>query len=418
MRRTTTLVIGGGQAGLAMSRCLSSRGIDHVVLERGAVAQRWRTHGWDSLRLLTPNWMTRLPGFRYDGPDPDGFMSAQDVVGLLERYADASRAPVLLETAVTRVERRGDEFRVLTNQGEWSAASIVIATGYCDVPSVPAMSRRLPSRIEQLVPRDYRHPGQLAPGGVLVVGASATGVQLADEIRRSGRQVTLAVGRHIRLPRSYRGHDIMWWLDRLGVLSQTAESVHDIETSRNQPSLQLVGRPDHASIDIGTLQACGVRLAGHLDDIEGERVKLADDLVVTAAAADVKLVDVLGRIDAFIAASGMDVPPREPFRSTWPLAADAPTSVHLADEGIATVIWATGYRREYSWLRVPVLDGSGEIRHEGGITPEPGLYVLGLSFQRKRNSAFIDGVGDDAEFLAGQIERALARSYAWSQPCH
>lgn len=408
MKRTTTLVIGGGQAGLAMSHCLSARGIDHVVLERGAVAQRWRSDGWDSLRLLTPNWMTRLPGFRYGGPDPDGFMSAREVVALLEQYSHVSSAPVITDTLVSHVERRDDGFRVVSNQDEWRARSVVIATGYCDTPSVPAIAGRLPARIAQIAPRDYRHPGQLPDGGVLVVGASSTGVQLADEIQRSGRQVTLAVGRHIRLPRNYRGHDILWWLDRLGVLGQEVSSVHDIDTSRNQPSLQLVGRPDHASIDLGTLHARGVRLTGHLQAIDGERVRLADDLVATAAAADVKLVDVLSRVDAFIARTGIPAPAREPFTPTWPLADGAPESLDLDREGIASVVWATGYRRRYPWLRVPVLDNRGEIRHHEGITPEPGLYVLGLSFQRRRNSAFIDGVGHDAAFLARQIERSLA----------
>jgi putative flavoprotein involved in K+ transport len=407
--RTTTIIIGGGQAGLAMSHCLSELGLEHVVLERGKVAQRWRSQSWDSLRLLTPNWMTRLPGFQYDGHDRDGFMSVPELVALLERYAVSSRAPVVTETAVQGVERSGNGFRVVTNRGVWSASSVVVATGYCDLPAVPAASRGVAPSIHQMVPSDYRRPEQLPPGGVLIVGASSTGVQLADEIQRSGRQVTLAAGRHTRLPRRHRGRDILWWLDRLGVLSQRADAVQDIERSRRQPSLQLVGRPDHSSLDLAVLHGRGVRLVGRVRDIDGRRVSFAaDDLVATTAAADIKMAEILMRIDQFIATNGVAAASPGPFTPTWPLAAGAPDSLDLKDERIGTVIWATGYRREYPWLHVPVLNARGEIRHHGGITPEAGLYVLGLNFQRRRNSSFIDGVGDDAGVIALEIARSLA----------
>jgi putative flavoprotein involved in K+ transport len=407
--RTTTLIIGAGQAGLAMSHCLSELDIEHVVLERGQLAQRWRTQSWDSLRLLTPNWMTRLPGFQYDGSDPDGFMSAPELIAFFERYAASSATPIATDTAVQSVERSMDGFRVVTSRGEWSASSVVVATGYCDLPAIPAANRGVAPSVLQIAAPDYRHPDQLPTGGVLVVGASATGVQLADEIQRSGRQVTLAVGRHTRLPRSHRGRDILWWLDRLGALSQSADQVEDIERSRHQPSMQLVGRPDHASLDLGLLHERGVRLVSKIRDINGHRVSLADDLVATMSAADIKMAEVLTRIDQFIAKTGVTASPREPFRPTWPLAAGAPPSLDLKREGIETVIWATGCRRAYPWLRVPVLDSRGEIRHVGGITPEAGLYVLGLNFQRRRNSSFIDGVGHDAWEIAHEIARSMAR---------
>ena len=203
MTRTTTVIIGAGQAGLAMSRCLSELDIEHVVLERGKLAQRWRSQSWDSLRLLTPNWMTRLPGFQYDGNDLDGFMSVPELIAFFERYANSSSAPVLTDTTVQSVERSGNGFRVATDRGVWSASSVVVATGYCDLPAVPAASRGMSPSVLQIVAPDYRRPEQLPEGGVLVVGASSTGVQLADEIQRSGRQVTLAVGRHTRLPRRH-----------------------------------------------------------------------------------------------------------------------------------------------------------------------------------------------------------------------
>jgi putative flavoprotein involved in K+ transport len=407
--RTTTVIIGGGQAGLAMSRCLSELGVDHVVLERGRLAERWRSHSWDSLRLLTPNWMTRLPGFRYDGPDRDGFMSVPELIAFLERYAASSEAPVLTGTAVHSVERSGNGFRVVTDQGIWSAQSVVIATGYCDLPAVPASSRALSPSVQQIAAPDYRRPEPLPTGGVLVIGASSTGVQLADEIQRSGRPVTLAVGRHTRLPRRHRGRDIFWWLDELGVLSQGADAVRDIARSRRQPSLQLVGKPDHASLDLAVLHGRGVRLVGRVRDIDGHRVALADDVVATTAAADIKMAEILTRIDRFIESTGIAAEPPGPFHPTWPLAADAPDNLDLKAERINTVIWATGYRRAYPWLRVPVFDARGEIRHTGGITPQAGLFVLGLNFQRRRNSSFIDGVGDDARVIAHEIARSTAR---------
>jgi putative flavoprotein involved in K+ transport len=401
--RLAVAIIGAGQAGLAMSHCLSARGIDHIVLERGAVAERWRRDGWDSLRLLTPNWMTRLPGFAYSGGDPDGFMRTSELVALLEQYATSSHAPVETHTTVRRVTPAPCGFHVVTTRGVWEAATVVVATGYCDRPAIPRLSARLAPWIEQLPAEEYHNPEQLPPDGVLIVGASATGVQLADEIQRSGRQVVLAVGRHTRLPRKYRGRDILWWLDRLGVLSQEVTDVHDIDVSRRQPSLQLVGRPDHATVDLARLRAIGVRLAGHVTDISHRRVQFADDLVATAAAADVKLATVLLRIDEFISQRRIDADEAGAFEPTWCITQMPPISLDLVAERIRTVIWATGYRRTYPWLRVPVLDTRGEILHRGGVTPYPNLYVLGMNFQRRRNSSFIDGVGADAEYLARLI---------------
>lgn len=412
MPRTSVVIVGAGQAGLAMSHCLSARRIDHVVLERGEVAQRWRQHGWDSLRLLTPNWMTRLPGYSYSGDDPDGFMAVGELVSFLDRYAAASHVPLQDRTEVHGVEAAGDDFRVVTSRGAWHARAVVIATGYCDRPAVPACAARLSPAIEQLTPDRYRNPAQLAPGGVLVVGASATGVQLAEEIQRSGRQVVLAVGRHTRLPRTYRGRDILWWLDRLSILSQEASTVHDIAVSRAQPSLQLVGRPDRSTLDLPVLRRLGVRLTGHLADVDSVRVRFADDLIATTAAADIKMATVLMRIDEHIARHAMDADDPAPFVPSWSVRDDEVLSLDLRAERIETVIWATGYRREYPWLRLPVLDSRGDIVHTGGVTPCPGLLVLGMNFQRRRNSSFIDGVGRDAEDLAQLIAARLSATSA------
>jgi putative flavoprotein involved in K+ transport len=408
MKKTDTVIIGGGQAGLAMSRALSDRGVDHVVLERGRVAERWRSERWDSLRLLTPNWQSRLPGYRYRGAEPDGFMTMPEVIDYLEGYARSFSAPVEHATTVSKVERVDDAYRVATDRGTWRAANVVVATGYSDVPFVPELGAKISKEVLQLVPSRYRNPGQLPPGRVLVVGASASGIQLADEIHASGRPVTLSVGRHIRLPRRYRGKDSLWWLDVMGLLDETVESVYDIEASRNQPSLQLVGRPDHHSVNLIDLQERGVRLAGRTVDADGFRVSFDDDLVAHTAAADAKLASLLVRIDEFVerrelAASVGEAEPFVPF--FWP--ATAPESIDLRREGISTVLWATGFRRRYPWLHVPALDRRGEIRHRGGVTDIPGLYVLGLQFQRRRKSAFLDGVGPDALELAAHIATRL-----------
>jgi putative flavoprotein involved in K+ transport len=389
-----------------MSRRLAERGIDHVVLERGRVGERWRSERWDSLRLLTPRWQSRLPGWGYHGPDPDGFMTRTEVVDFLERYARVYSAPVEYGVSVESLARDGDGFRVRTATGVWRARAVVMATGYCDRPFVPSMANALAPAIAQVVPTRYRNPQQLRDGGVLVVGASSTGIQLAAEIVRSGRRVTLAVGRHTRLPRSYRGRDIMDWFDAAGVLRERTDEVADIRASRAQPSLQLVGSDDHHTLDLDTVQREGVRVVGRMLGAYGRRVYLASDLADSIARADRKMHEQLDRIDRYIEENRLFA--EENGRPGRIEAPGSPHRLDLAAEGITTVLWATGYRREYPWLHVPVLDARGEIQHDGGVTRVPGLYALGLNFMRRRNSAFIDGVGDDAEEIAAHVDQLLS----------
>ena len=327
MKRSDTIIIGGGQAGLALSRCLTDEGIDHVVLERGRVAERWRSERWDSLRLLSPKWHMRLPGFRYQGADRDGFMTMPEVISYFERYAKSFSAPVQDETTVLGVDRAEGGYRVRTDRGDWETPNVVVATGHSDVPFVPKVASGLSSAFHQVVPSHYKNPEQLPSGGVLVVGASASGIQLAREIHRSGRPVTLAVGQHTRVPRRYRGRDIAWWLEASGMLEERADRSFNLESARRQPSLQLVGTPDHRTIDLGVLQEEGVRLAGRLDSADGARVGFRDDLHRNLDAADHKLDKLLERVDAFIeetrmAATAADRHPRI-------VAEDAPTELNL-----------------------------------------------------------------------------------------
>ncbi len=412
---TTTVIIGGGQAGLAMSRCLSDRSIDHVVVERGEVANSWRTERWDSLRLLTPNWQCRLPGYSYDGDDPDGFMSMPEVVDVIVAYAKAVAAPLQMGTTVTSVRRSDDGYCVVTDQGEWRCETVVLASGAFNVPHVPAFAPAVPPSVETLSPMSYRNATELADGGVLVVGASASGVQIAHEIRASGRPVTLAVGEHVRGPRVYRGRDIHWWMEAAGLLDERYDEVDDIVRARRVPSMQLVGTPERITIDLNVLSGTGVRLVGKLAAISGTRAQFSGSLRNKCDLADLKQGRLLDTIDEWALTSGIDdaVPPPERFAPTT-VPEPPQLDLDLAGGEIRTIIWATGFRPDYSWLDVDVLDAKGMVRHDGGVAVDaPGMYVIGMPFLRKRKSSFIDGACDDAQDLAGQLAAYLdARSVA------
>lgn len=261
-----------------MSRCLGERSIDHVVLERGAVANTWKTERWDSLRLLTPNWQSRLPGFGYEGDDPDGYRAMPEVIDFIDRYARVISAPVRTDTTVTSVRRAGAGYQVSTEAGDWHCRTVVLATGACNIARVPALAKAVPSAISTLIPTVYRNPDQLEEGGVLVVGASATGTQLADEIHRSGRPVTLAVGEHIRAPRVYRGKDLEWWMDAAGVLDERYDEVEDIARARTVPSLQLTGSPGRVTLDLNALTAIGVKLVGRFAGINDGKAQFSGSL--------------------------------------------------------------------------------------------------------------------------------------------
>jgi putative flavoprotein involved in K+ transport len=408
MRTVATVIIGAGHAGLAMSRCLAERGIDHVVLERGEVANSWRTERWDSLRLLTPNWQSRLPGFGYDGQDPDGFRTMPEVIDFIESYARAIAAPVRAHARVTSVQRTDAGYLMRTEAGDWHGRTLVLATGACNVPCVPRLAEAVPPAIRTLTPFAYRNPDQLEDGGVLVAGASATGVQLADEIHRSGRPVTLSVGEHIRAPRTYRGRDIQWWMDAAGVLDQRYDEVDDLERARKVPSLQLVGSPERAMLDLNALRAGGVRLVGRLAGIEGGRLQFSGSLANLCALSDLKMDRLLDAIDRWAADHGLDREVAAPYRfAPTRIEASPPLTLDLARGGIRTIIWATGFRPDYSWLEVPVLDRKGRVRHDGGVAASPGMYLIGMPFLRRRKSALIDGAGADAHDLSAHLAAYL-----------
>jgi putative flavoprotein involved in K+ transport len=392
MSTVTAVVVGAGHCGLAMSRHLAARSIDHVVLERGEVANSWRTQRWDSLRLLTPNWMTRLPGRIYQGDDPNGYLSAPQVAEFVAGYAAASAAPVVTRTTVTAVRPGGQGFEVETDRGRWHAHSIVLAAGTTR-SVVPHVARRLPDGIVPLPAIEYRNPDQLPNGGVLVVGASASGVQIAEELQHSGRPVTLAVGEHVRVPRRYRGHDILWWMDAVGILDERWDEMDDLVRARNLPSLQLVGPA--RTLDLNALQASGVRLVGRFAGVRDGVAQFSGSLTNVCALADLKLGRLLDTIDARAGGRGERLEPTAVRRT--------PLGIDLRSGEIRSVVWATGVRPDFSWLDIPVFDHRGRLLHDGGVTCWPGLYVLGLPMLRRRRSTYIDGARADADDLAAHL---------------
>jgi putative flavoprotein involved in K+ transport len=379
------------------------------VLERGEVANSWRRERWDSLRLLTPNWQSRLPGQRYQGPDPDGYMSTGEVTEFIERFAAVSRAPVRTGTNVTSLRRTDDGYHLTTSQGEFSGRTVVIASGACNQPTVPQFAAAVPGPVEQLTTFDYRDPAKLPDGGVLVVGASATGVQLAAELRRSGRPVTLSVGEHVRLPRTYRGRDVLWWMDASGVWDQRYDELEDLTRARRLPSPQLVGTPERATLDLNALTSMGVELVGRWGMVRDGGALFSGGLRNMFSLADLKMRRLLDTFDEWAGAAGRDaeVGPPERFAPTR-VPASTRLQLDLGSGEIRSIVWATGFRPDYGWLDVPVTDAKGHLRHEGGVVDSPGLYALGLPVLRRRKSTFIYGIEDDAREVTDHLAGYLA----------
>ena len=399
-RNIDVVVIGAGHAGLAFSHCLAESSIDHVILERGEIANSWRHERWDSLTLLTPNWQCKVPGCSYSGDDPDGFMAVPELIDFIDDYAAQISAPVQTHTPVTSVQADDDHYRVVTDAGEWRCRSVVLASGACNIPSVPKVDESVPADIQTITPHQYRNAKQLEPGGVMVVGASATGLQLAEEILQSGRSVTIATGEHVRMPRSYRGRDILWWLDRVGISDERYDELDDIGRARHLPSPQLVGTPEKATLDLNSMLDQGAKLVGRLMGMNEKVAQFSGSLRNVCALADLKMNRMLKTIDEWIDENDDSSSYGSPERGENTRVEDSPPlMLDLDKEGISTILWATGFRPDYSWLDVPVLDTRGMIRHDGGVAESPGMYVIGLPVLRRRKSSFIHGVEDDARDL-------------------
>jgi putative flavoprotein involved in K+ transport len=350
-----------------------------------------------------------LPGHPYAGPDPDGYMPMGEVVEFIEQFAEVTRAPVLPQANVTSLRPSYDGYQVMSSRGEVHCRAVIIASGACNRPALPAFAGSVPAPIEQLTPFDYRNPDDLADGGVLVVGASATGVQLAAELQRSGRPVTLSIGEHVRLPRTYRGRDVLWWMDVSGIWDQRYDEIDDLTRARRLPSPQLVGTSERSTLDINALAAMGAELVGRWADVRDGRALFSGGLRNMFTLADLKMGRLLDTFDAWAQAHGRDGEVGAPERL-------APTGVpetgrlqlDLRSGEIRTIVWATGFRPDYQWLDVPVLDHKGQLRHDGGVVDGPGLYALGLPVLRRRKSTFIHGIEDDAREVVDHLVRYLA----------
>lgn len=399
-----TLVVGGGQAGLAMSEHLTSRGIEHLVLERHRIAERWRTERWDSLVANGPAWHDRFPTLEFTGTDPNGFASKTSVVGYLEDYAQTIKAPVRTGIEVQKVERFGGQgkFRATTSDGVIDAHNIVAATGPFQKPIMPPIVPKK-AGIAQLHSKFYRNPGQLADGAVLVIGAGSSGVQIASELLAAGRNVYLSVGPHHRPPRRYRGYDYVWWLGVLGKWDAPA-----VEPGMEHVTISVSGAHGGHTIDFRNLAAAGMTLLGMTESYSNGIMTFAGDLAQNIAQGDKNYLSVLDQADAYIERHQLGLP-EEPearhFRPDPECVANPIRSLDLAEAGINTIIWATGYQLDFSWLQIDSFDDLGRPLHHRGIAHEPGVYFLGLPWLATRGSSFLYGVWHDALFIADHIKK-------------
>ena len=402
------LVVGAGQAGVAMSEHLGARGVPHLVLERDRIAERWRTGRWDSLVANGPAWHDRFPGLEFESVDPDGFASKEQVADYFVAYAEKIDAPIRCGVDVQRVQKNVGRpgFRVETSDGTIDARYVVAATGPFQKPAIPPLVPEN-ANVVQIHSSSYRNPEQLPDGGVLVVGAGSSGVQIADELQRSGRQVYLSVGPHDRPPRRYRGRDFCWWL---GVLNKWDEAAPP--RGAEHVTIAVTGARGGHTVDFRALAADGITLVGMTSWFEDGRLHFASDLPVNIANGDAKYLRMLDEADDYVARNGLDLPEEPEARVFGPdpeCVVNPLSELDLASSGVTSIVWATGFVSDYSWLQVDAFDDNGKPRHTRGVSSEPGIYFLGLPWQSRRGSSFIWGVWHDAAYVAEHI--AIQRGY-------
>ena len=404
-----TLIVGAGQAGIALSEHLGKQGIPYLVLEKSRIAEAWRTSRWDALMTNGPVWHDRFPNLEFKGNAPDEFVGKERVVAYIEEYAEMVNATVRsgVEVLSARpfIERAG--FHVETTQGVIEARRIVSATGAFQQPIIPSIVPEKPG-IKQIHSAQYRNPKQLPEGAVMVVGAGSSGAQIADELNRAGRKVVLSVGPHDRPPRRYRNRDFVWWLGVLGLWDLAAQ-----KPGTEHVTISVSGAYGGSTMDFRRLASEGVMLVGRTESFLDGTLSFADDASMNIAAGDKNYADMLDAADAYVLASGLDLPLEPEARKAWPEPSSLSNpllSLNLADENVTTIIWATGYKQDFSWLKVDAFDEKGAPIHQRGVSKEPGLYFLGLPWQSRRGSTFLWGVWHDAKFVADQI--AIQRAYA------
>jgi len=397
-----TIIIGAGQGGLSTSYSLTQQGREHIILEQAdQVAEAWRNR-WDSFTLITPNWMMRLPGAEYRGDDPDGFTARDDVIAYLEEYVERFDLPIKFGIRVTSVEPIEAGYRVNTDEGEFEAANVVIATGMYQQPKLPPISVNLSSEIRQLHSSEYRNPEALAAGAVLVVGSAQSGCQIAEELYQGGRKVYLSVGSAARVPRRYRGKDVTQWFDELGFFDRTADQLPSPK-AKFAGSVHGTGKDGGHTINLHQFARDGVVLLGHIQSVQEGRIELAPDLMENLANADKFEDELVKQVDEYIEKTGLDEPIETLPELRDGYEAEVILELDLKSAGITTVIWATGYKFDFSMVKLPVFDEDGYPVQKRGVTEYPGLYFVGLPFLHTGKSGLLSGVGDDAAHVASAI---------------
>lgn len=405
MKTINTLIIGGGQAGLAVSYHLQKHGIEHIVLEKAdKVGHAWRNERWDSFTLLTPNWTVQMPGAEYRGDDPDGFMPRDDVVAYFEQYAKQFKLPIQFDTRALEVAplSNGNGYLVKTQNDDFQAENVVVATGMFQTPRIPNFSKNISPKILQLHSTQYRNPQSLPPGAVLIVGSAQSGCQIAEDLYQSGRRVYLSVGSAGRAPRRYRGRDVFRWLWDMGYFEMTVDKLESPK-EKFAANPQLSGNNGGHSINLHQFVRDGVQLLGRATGAHGDRITFAGDLKENLKKVDELEAEIVKMVENFIAENGIDAPAESLPNLQDGYAVEEIPELDLASAGIGTVIWAGGYTFDYSLVKLPVTDEDGYPLQKRGVTDFPGLYFIGMVLLHKQKSSLLLGVGEDAEYIAQHI---------------
>jgi len=402
--RIDTVVIGGGQSGLSASYYLKQEGREHVVLEKDRPGERWRSKKWDSFTLVTPNRQLRLPGLAYEGDDPHGFLTRDEVVQYIDHFVGSFDPPLRLGVEAKSVEesRSGHGFRVETDAGALEAANVVVATGMFQRPNIPAFSQAIAPWVSQVHSSLYRNPESVPPDAVLVVGSGQSGCQITEELYQSGRQVYQCTGRAGRAPRRYRGKDFTWWLDNMGFVDKTVDQL-DSPAERFDPNPAVTGKDGGHTLNLHQFALDGVTLLGHLEDGAGSQVRLADDLHENLKAADKTAAQMKKGIDKFIEKSGIDAPQEDERELSAGYDAEVITELDLAAAGVGTILWAAGYDFDFDLVKFPIFDAFGYPLQKRGVTNVPGLYFLGLHWMHTIKSGLFVGIADDAAHVVEHI---------------
>ncbi|MEM9326697.1 MAG: MSMEG_0569 family flavin-dependent oxidoreductase [Bacteroidota bacterium] len=400
------IVIGGGQAGLSVSYCLRAKKIDHIIFDRGNVADSWKSR-WDNFTLVTPNWQCELPGYKYQGDDPDGFMCREQVVDFVSKYAASFDPPLQSNVEVKSLEKTATHFDVETTVGPFTADVVVIATGAYNIPVIPAIVDQFEPDVQHFHSSDYRNAGDLPPGEVMVVGSGQSGCQIAEDLHLEGRKVHLCVGDAPRSPRRYRGKDVVAWLDAMNYYDQSIDSFPDPVATRNKVNHYVTGRDGGREIDLRAFAQEGMQLYGRLASAEGNKAFFSDNLKQDLDRADQAAQGIKDRIDQYIQKEGLSVPTEPKYQPVWE-PQEAIQSIDLKQKNITSIIWCIGYRADYSWIDLPILDSTGYPMHTRGVSTCSGVYFIGLPWMYTWGSGRFSGLTQDAQFVTDRIEEQVA----------